>query len=136
MYGRRSQSPPSNLSRASGSRIHGPDWAARQTPGHLAVRQRNNPRYALQNLKCCAVAIGAPTGGPGHLIEILRGFVTGFRCPFSWSSMFANSSPPASPSGLMGRVLSASYAVDGDPLRLGGRARADGAFPTANTWWP
>ena len=67
---------------------------------------RNNPRRCKIRDVCAPSPLVSPRAGQGRSSRFCAACPTDSRCLFCWSSMSANSSPPPSPSGLMGRVLS------------------------------
>ena len=80
-----------------------------------------------------AVAIGVSTGGPGALIEILRGLPHGFAPPILLVMHVGKLFTPAFAEWLDGQSsVRVSYAVDGDPLPPCGEARVLMAPPDSH----
>lgn len=83
------------------------------------------PSLALQNLgRLRAVAMGVSTGGPGALIEILRGLPDGFAPPIFLVMHVGKLFTPAFAEWLSVQTsVRVTYAVDGDPLPPCGEGR-------------
>jgi len=80
-----------------------------------------------------AVAIGVSTGGPGALIEILRGLPPGFPLPILLVIHIGKLFAPAFADWLDGQSsVRVGYAVDGDPLPPCGEGRVLMASPDSH----
>ena len=88
-------------------------------------RMGQMPAPALQNSeRMRAVAIGVSTGGPAALVEILRGLPQGFPLPILLVIHLGRLFTPAFVEWLDGQsAVRVGYAVDGEPLPPGGKAR-------------
>ena len=91
--------------------------------GRIGQSRRNlshgkQQHEAMQNLgRLRAVAIGVSTGGPGALIEILRGLPNGFPTPILLVIHVGKLFTPAFAEWLDGQSsVRVGYAADGDPL--------------------
>ena len=83
-----------------------------QTPAPTQAAQALQPSGRLR-----AVAIGVSTGGPGALIEILRGLPAGFALPIFLVMHVGKLFTPAFAEWLGAQSsIPVRYAVDGDPL--------------------
>ena len=103
-----------------------------QTPGHTP--HGTQQPQALQNSgRLRAVAIGVSTGGPGALIEILRGLPHSFPLPILLVIHIGKLFAPAFADWLDGQSsIRVGYAVDGDPLPRCGEARVLMASPDSH----
>lgn len=103
-----------------------------QTPGHPPHGTQQS--QALQNSgRLRAVAIGVSTGGPGALIEILRGLPHGFPLPILLVIHVGKLFTPAFAEWLDGQsTVRVGYAVDGDPLPPCGEGRVLMAPPDSH----
>ena len=107
----------------------GPHGANAEPPPHGTQQPQ-----ALQNSgRLRAVAIGVSTGGPGALIEILRGLPHGFPLPILIVIHVGKLYTPAFAEWLDGQSsVRVGYAVDGDPLPPCGEGRVLMAPPDSH----
>jgi len=94
-----------------------------QTSGSLP--DDTQPAQTLPNsARLRAVAIGVSTGGPGAIIEVLRGLPPGFTLPIFLVMHVGKLFTPAFAEWLDGQSsVRVGYAVDGDPLPPYGEGR-------------
>ncbi len=103
-----------------------------QTPSSLC-HITPQPESQQNTGRLRAVAIGVSTGGPGALIEILRGLPQGFPPPILLVMHVGKLFTPAFADWLDGQSsVRVSYAVDGDPLPPFGQARVLMAPPDSH----
>lgn len=94
----------------------------RLSPGQLGAAYCSNSPAACGAVRRSLIAIGASTGGPAAILEILRGLPSDFSLPIllvihlgeTFSSSFAEWLDGLSP-------LPVRYAMDGEPLPLPGQ---------------
>lgn len=99
-----------------------------QTPAPTQAAQALPPSGRLR-----AVAIGVSTGGPGALIEILRGLPAGFALPIFLVMHVGKLFTPAFAEWLGAHsYIPVGYAVDGDPLPPYGQGRVLMAPPDSH----